>query len=109
CAGLYYVACEMCRILAPRDETADREEKPYCLECFAKPEGGIAAVRLGEEELETLIADFIRLHAEEKKIKERLEEIKDKLKGHAATEPRVVNAVVLRAGENAVKCGYSVR
>jgi hypothetical protein len=109
CADLYYVACEACKGLVPREEAADREEKLYCLGCFAKPEAGSAAVRIGDEELEALLAEFLRLHAEEKKIKDRLEEIKERLKGHASTEPRVVNAVVLRAGESAVKCGYSTR
>jgi hypothetical protein len=109
CADLYYVACEACKGLVPREEVSNRREKPHCLECFTKPEAGSANVRLNEEELEALLADFLRLHAEEKKIKDRLEEIKDKLKGHAATEARVANAVVLRTGENAVKCSYSSR
>jgi hypothetical protein len=109
CAELYYVTCEMCRGLIPRDESASRKEKICCLECFSRPEEGSGAVRLGTEELESLIADFIRLHAEEKRIKDRLEEIKNRLKSHAATEPRIANAVLLRAGESSIKCSYSIR
>ena len=55
------------------------------------------------------MAEFIRLHAETKQLNERLEAIKEQLKRHAASQPRVANAVLLHAGEYAVKCGYTVR
>jgi hypothetical protein len=38
-----------------------------------------------------------------------LDAVKEQLKRHAASQPRVANAVTLRAGEHAVKCGYSLR
>jgi hypothetical protein len=38
-----------------------------------------------------------------------LEAVKEQLKRHAASQPRVANAVVLRTGEHTIKCGYSVR
>jgi hypothetical protein len=56
-----------------------------------------------------MLAEFIRLHAEAKQLNDRLDAIKEQLKRHAASQPRVANAVMLRAGEHAVKCGYSVR
>ena len=33
----------------------------------------------------------------------------EQLKRHAASQPRVANAVLLRTGEHAVKCGYSIK
>jgi hypothetical protein len=59
--------------------------------------------------LAALMAEFIRLHAEAKQLNDRLDAVKEQLKRHAASQPRVANAVVLRTGEYAVKCGYSVR
>jgi hypothetical protein len=55
------------------------------------------------------VAEFIRLHAEAKHLNGRLDEVKEQLKRHAASQPRVANAVLLRTGEHAVKCGYSVK
>jgi hypothetical protein len=55
------------------------------------------------------VAEFIRLHAEAKHINDRLDAVKEQLKRHAASQPRMANAVMLRAGEHAVKCGYSTR
>ena len=55
------------------------------------------------------MTEFIRLHAEAKQLNDRLDAIKEQLKRHAASQPRMANAVLLHAGEHAVKCGYSVR
>ena len=55
------------------------------------------------------MAEFIRLHAEAKQLNDRLDAVKEQLKQHAASQPRVANAVLLRTGEDAVKCGYSPR
>ncbi|MCI0391521.1 MAG: hypothetical protein MOB07_22490 [Acidobacteria bacterium] len=109
CAVLYYIVCGMCGLVVPREEAAIREGNSYCPECFAKPIDGSLACRLDEAELAALIADYARLHAEEKIVKDKLEEIKEKLKRHAATQLRISNAVLLRAGEHSVKCGYSAR
>jgi hypothetical protein len=109
CSETYYFACAGCSGLIPQDEALQREGSRYCSKCFAKSGEDSAAKMLSEEEVSTLISDFTRLHAEEKKIKEQLEEVKEKLKRHAASQPRVNNAVLLRAGEAAVKCGYSTR
>lgn len=109
CAAQFYAACAGCGALVAQDEAVARDGAPCCLACFAKPPDGEEAEALSEAELAALVAEFVRLHAEEKKLKERLDEVKEKLKRHAATEPRAANAVVLRAGEHAVKCGYAVR
>jgi hypothetical protein len=109
CAAQFYAACVGCGVLTPHDEAVARDGAPYCLACFAKPVEGEEAEALSEAELAALVAEFVRLHAEEKRITDRLKEVKEKLKRHAATEPRAANAVVLRAGEHAVKCGYTVR
>jgi hypothetical protein len=64
---------------------------------------------LSDEALAALVAEFIRLHAEAKHLNDRLDAVKEQLKRHAALQPRMANAVLLRTGEHAVKCGYSVR
>ncbi|MBM3223926.1 MAG: hypothetical protein FJZ47_09015 [Candidatus Tectomicrobia bacterium] len=64
---------------------------------------------LSNAALAALLAEFVRLHAEAKQLNDRLDAVKEQLKQHAAAQPREANAVLLRAGEHAVKCGYSVR
>jgi hypothetical protein len=95
--------------MTPLDEMAMRDGERCCLECLSKSGEEAPTEILSEEQLAALIADFMRLHAEEKKIKDELESVKERLKRRAASEPRVNNAVLLRAGEKAVKCGYSTR
>jgi hypothetical protein len=80
-----------------------------CVQCLASPVADDAAAALSEAELSALVAEFIRLHAEAKQLNDRLDAVKEQLKRHAASQPRVANAVLLRTGEHAVKCGYSVR
>lgn len=109
CAETFYLACAVCRGLIPRDEAVEREGSLYCLECFAAPSSASSAEPLTEAEIEVLVAEFVALHAEEKKISARLEEIKAQLKAAADGRPRVAGTVILRAGEQAVKCGYSMR
>jgi hypothetical protein len=105
CAEQFYLTCAGCGGLIPRDEAVMRHGALCCVQCLASP----TAEALSEAELSALVAEFIQLHAEEKQLKARLEEIKEKLKQHAAAQPRVANAVLLRAGEYAVKCGYRAR
>jgi hypothetical protein len=81
----------------------------YCIQCLAAPVSEDDTAALSDEALSALLAEFIRLHAEAKQLNGRLEQIKEQLKRHAASQPRVANAVVLRTGEHAVKCGYSAR
>jgi hypothetical protein len=80
-----------------------------CAQCLAASISKDDAAALSEEALVALVAEFIQLHAEAKQLNERLDAVKEPLKRHAASQPRIANAVLLRTGEHAVKCGYSVR
>lgn len=104
CADLYYVACGVCLYWTPREESVIVADQQRCSACKVTGEN-----QLSEDDIQTLISSFIQLHAEEKKIKDRLEEIKERLKQHAAFQPRISNAVVLRSSDGAVKVGYSTR
>ena len=108
CAEQFYLTCAGCSGLIPRDEAVQRNGALCCVQCLASPVSEDAAEAVSEAELSVLVAEFIRLHAEAKQLNDQLEEIKEKLKRHAASQPRVANAVLLRAGEYAVKCGYRV-
>jgi regulator of replication initiation timing len=108
CAAAFFVPCTGCRGLFPQDEAKTRNESVYCPECFAKPSDDSLSELPDEAMLESLIAEYVALHAEEKHISERLGEIKEKLKAVALMKERVANAVVLRAGDSAVKCSYKV-
>ena len=104
CAASYYVACAVCRGLIPQDEALSRNDDVLCGDCvaLASSAGGVP----DEAEVESLVAEFIALHAEEKRVKDRLEEIKERLKAAATTRERVAGAVTLRAEEGAVKCSF---
>ena len=78
------------------------------MQCLAAPVSEDSAA-LSEDALAALVAAFVRLHAEAKQLNDRLDAVKEQLKQHAASQPRIANAVLLRTGEDAVKCGYSVR
>jgi hypothetical protein len=80
-----------------------------CVRCLAAPGPKDDAAALSDEALSALVAEFIQLHAEAKQLNDRLEVVKEQLKRHAASQPRIANAVMLRTGEYAVKCGYSMR
>ncbi len=108
CAEQFYLTCAGCGGLVPRDEAVQRNGALCCVQCLASPVSEDATEAVSEAELSVLVAEFIRLHAEAKQLNDQLEEIKEKLKRHAASQPRVANAVLLRAGEYAVKCGYRV-
>jgi len=109
CAEKFYRPCAGCGGLTPQDEAVLREGVLCCVQCLAFPVADDAAVTLSEAELSALVAEFIRLHAEAKHLNDRLDAVKEQLKRHAASQPRMANAVVLRTGEHTVKCGYSVR
>lgn len=105
CVELYYVACAECVTLTPRDESLRRDDLILCADCYAKPPSASAdSDRL--EDPEALISEYVALHAEEKRIKTRMDELKDALKEIAAAQHRVSNAVTLRAGEQAVRCSF---
>jgi hypothetical protein len=105
CIELYYVACAGCVLLIPRDESLTRNDLILCADCYAKPPSDSTDVGLLENP-ESLISEYIALHAEEKRIKTRMDELKDALKEVAAVQQRVSNAVTLRAEDGAVKCSY---
>lgn len=106
CVEAYYVACAGCGGHLPQDEALRREGLAYCSRCFSKPFGESAAGADDETPIEALIAEYVELHAEEKRIGDRLGEIKEKLKNAAAARRREGNAVTLRAGEAAIRCSY---
>ena len=117
CAAEFYTACAACGGLVPRDEALARddggggENRLYCAECFrAAAFAAEEAEPVSDEEVEALVAEFVALHAEKKRLDARVDEIKERLKLAARARPRVAGAVVLRAGEDAgVRCSYSVR
>ena len=109
CAAQFYRPCAGCGGLIPQDEAVLRDGALCCVLCLAAPISEDGATALSEDALAALVAEFIQLHAEAKQLNDRLDVVKEQLKRHAASQPRVANAVVLRTGEYAVKCGYSVR
>ena len=109
CAAEFYAACTLCSGLVARDEALVREGDAalYCFECFGKsasPEGEDAPT---EEEVAALVAEFVALHEESKRMEKRVGEIKERLKLAARARPRVSNAVVLRAGDAGVRCSFA--
>jgi hypothetical protein len=109
CAEQFYRPCGCCGGLIPQDEAIVRDGALCCVQCLAALVSKDDAAALSEEALAVLVTEFIRLHAEAKQLNDRLDAIKEQLKRHAASQPRMANAVLLHAGEVAVKCGYSVR
>ena len=109
CAEQFYRPCAGCGGLIPQDDAVLHNGALRCVQCLTSPAPADATEALSAAELSVLVAEFVRLHAEAKQLNDRLDEIKEKLKQHAASQPRVANAVLLRTGEYAVKCGYGVR
>src|SRR2546425_554206 len=109
CAEQFYRPCAGCGSLIPQDEAVLRNGVLCCMQCLATPVSEDGPAALSEDALAVLVAEFIRLHAEAKQLNDRLDEVKEQLKRHAASQPRIANAVLLRTGKHAVKCGYSVR
>jgi hypothetical protein len=109
CAEAYYAACGQCKQLVAQDETKSSDGVPYCLECYdatfgARPEGAPS-----EAEAETLAAEYVALHAEHKKIGERLDEIKELLKNAAIGRERAGSAVTFRSDAGSVKCSFQTK
>jgi len=109
CAEQFYRPCAGCTGLIPQDEAVLRDGALCCVQCLAASVSKDGTAALSEDVLAALVAEFIRLHAEAKQLNDRLDAVKEQLKRHAALQPRMANAVLLRTGEHAVKCGYSVR
>jgi hypothetical protein len=108
-AAQFYCPCAGCGGLIPQDEAVLRDGVLCCVQCLAALGSGEGAAVLSDRALAVLMAEFIQLHAEVKHLNERLDAVKEQLKRHAASQPQVANAVMLRTGEHAFKCGYSVR
>ena len=108
CVEAYYVACSGCSGLLPKDESITRGELAYCAECFARPAAETGAASSGDLDTQSLISEYVALHAEEKRIGKRMSEIKESLKAIAASQQRSGNAVTLRANDVAVRCSYRV-
>jgi hypothetical protein len=109
CTAQFYCTCTNCGGLIPQDEAVVRDGALCCAQCLAASASKDDAAALSEEVLAALVTEFIRLHTEAKQLNDRLDAVKEQLKRHAASQPRRANAVLLRTGEHAVKCGYSVR
>jgi hypothetical protein len=134
CAEIFYVACASCGGLVPRDEALPPHDastvlastvtagdavgdssggssgggdgaRLVCASCFA---GGLPEA-IDAEEMETLVRQFVELHAEKKSIETRLDELKERLKVAARGQQRVEGAVVMRAGEACVRVSYTLK
>jgi hypothetical protein len=107
CAKNYYVGCALCLGLIPQDEALTRDDTVHCSDCAAR---GTAAAGAGvapdDSEVDTLVSEYIALHAEEKRIKDRLDAIKEQLKAVAAARERVGGAVTLGGEAGALKCSF---
>ena len=109
CAAQFYRPCARCSGLIPQDEAVLRDGAPCCLSCLTAPVADATAAALSDADVSALVTEFIRLHTEAKQLNDRLDAVKEQLKQYAASQPRIANAVLLRTGEDAVTCRYSVR
>jgi hypothetical protein len=110
CAEEFYTPCKACGGLIPRDEALARNSDGAlcCFECFGKTDD--EEETLTDEEVAALVAEYVALNEETKRLEARAAEIKEQLKRAARTRPRISNAVVLRAeGGASVRCSYAVR
>lgn len=110
CAARYYLACSVCALLIARDEAYADSETIRCPNC-AKASGGeneTNETELAATEIETLVAEYLRLYAEEKLLAERLEAIKEKLKLAASHKRGAQNTVTFTSADEAgqVKCSF---
>jgi hypothetical protein len=106
CAGSYYAPCAACGGLIPRDEALKRDGASRCPACDLKA-ANVSPEDVPEEaEVDRLVAEYVALHAEEKRVKDRMEEIKERLKTAASVRQRVANAVTLKGEGGAIKCSY---
>ncbi|HWS85706.1 MAG TPA: hypothetical protein VN282_01840 [Pyrinomonadaceae bacterium] len=109
CAAAFYSTCAGCGGLVPADEALARNDTgaPNCFECFSRPASDDGTEALSDEEVAALVAEYVALHEELKRLDGRASEIKERLKRAATVRPRVSNAVVLRADSGSVRCSYA--
>ncbi len=111
CAAEFYAPCAACGGLLPRDEALARPDGGAlnCFECFGRAAAPDGTEALTDEEVASLVAEYVALHEEMKRLDARASEVKEQLKRAATARPRVSNAVVLRAGEAGVRCSYAAK
>jgi hypothetical protein len=111
CAAEFYAPCEACGGLVARDEALTRPDSGAlnCFECFGRASAPDGSEALTDEEVASLVAEYVALHEELKRLDSRASEIKEQLKRAATARPRISNAVVLRAGEAGVRCSYAAK
>ncbi|MDT5268006.1 MAG: hypothetical protein QOH49_192 [Acidobacteriota bacterium] len=109
CAAKFYTACAGCGGLVPTDEALARPDTGAlnCFECFGRPASDDGTEALSDEEVAALVAEYVALHEELKRLDARASEVKEQLKRASSARPRVSNAVVLRADEAGVRCSYT--
>ncbi len=112
CASEFYAPCAACAGLVARDEALSREGEGdaaalYCFECFGKSASHEGEDAPTDEEVAAMVAEYVALHEESKRLDARATEIKERLKLAARARPRVSNAVVLRAGDAGVRCSFT--
>lgn len=109
CAAKFYTACAGCGGLVPTDEALARKDTGVlnCFECFGRPAASDDTEALSDEEVAALVAEYVALHEELKRLDTRASEIKEQLKRASSARPRVSNAVVLRADAGSVRCSYT--
>ena len=107
CAARYYVQCAVCSLYAAKDEVAANESAAEfrCPNCFSERQTEMSFVA-DEEIVAGLVTEYLRLHAEEKSIKDRLEAVKEQLKQIADVQTQNGAPVTFEAAEGAVKCSY---
>lgn len=109
CSEKYYIPCSNCYSLIPKDELIDHKYNTknvfYCPNCQID-ELDQKTATFDEAEVAELVSEYVTLHAEEKQIKDRLEEIKEQLKQLARSQSLNGQAVTLQAENGAVKCSY---
>lgn len=106
CAESHYAPCAACGGLVPRDEALKRDGAVYCPSCDLKAANLSPEDVPEESEVDQLVAEYLALHADEKRVKDRMDEIKERLKIAASARQRVANAVTLKGSDGAVKCSY---
>jgi hypothetical protein len=106
CAESYYAPCAACGGLVPRDEALERGGASRCPACDLRAANVPPEDVPAEAEVDQLVAEYVALHAEEKRVKDRMEEIKERLKTAASVRQRVANSVTLKGEDGAVKCSY---
>ena len=111
CAAEFYTPCAGCGGLVPADEALARPDGGAlnCFECFRRPASPDGTEALSDEEVAALVAEYVALHEELKRLDARAGELKEQLKRAATARPRVSNAVVLRAEAGTVRCSYAAK